>query len=281
MFKNIPIPSSFLVIQRRNVFLLLREEYKDLLLRQGIEDVEAFLQEHRQTSNYLRGRMLHPLVSIKDGVRMVIRQYRHGGLLRLFTRDLYLRGSRSFRELVLIEEILACGIPTIQPVGAIHRLVLPPFYKAYLLSLEVPQAVDLIQYFQKIGSHPSREDLLIKRKIIRATGLLLSQFHQAGFFHGDLQLKNILVADHQPLLVDFDRSFRKQSLSKKERMKNLLRLNRSVEKWRRLGLPITRADRLRFFRAYAGEGLEAWDMMKKALRTHSVQLFFHRLCWKL
>ena len=267
------------MIERGKVFLLLKEEYKDLLLKQGIEDLEAFLQKHRQTSNYLTGRMLHPLVSIKDGVRMVIRQYRHGGLFRIFTRDLYLLGSRSFRELALTEEILACGVPTIQPIGAIHRLTLPPFYKAYLLSLEVPQAVDLIQYFQEIGSHPSREDLLIKRGIIRSTGLLLRQFHQAGFFHGDLQLKNILVADNQPLLIDFDRSFRKQTLSKKERIKNLLRLNRSVEKWRRLGLPITRADRLRFFRAYAGEGLEAWDAMKKALRTRSIRLFFHRLCW--
>lgn len=269
------------MIQRGNVFLLLKEEYKDFLLKQGIEDVEAFLREHRQTSNYLRGRMLHPVVSIKDGVRMVIRQYRHGGLLRLLTRNLYLLGSRSFRELALIEEILACGIPTIQPVGAIHRLLLPPFYKAYLLSLEVPQAVDLIQYFQKIGSHPSREELLIKRQIIREAGLLLSQFHQAGFFHGDLQLKNILVADHRPLLIDFDRSFRKQTLSKKERMNNLLRLNRSVEKWRCFGLPITRADRLRFFRAYAGERLDVWNGMKKALQTHSVQLFFHRLWWKM
>ena len=268
------------MIQRGKVFLLLKEEYKDFLLKQRIEDVEAFLQEHRQTSNYLRGRMLHPLVSIKDGVRMVVRQYRHGGLFRAFARDIYLFGSRSFRELALTEEILSCGIPTIKPIGAIHRLTLRPFYKAYLLSLEIPQAVDLIQYFQEIGPHPSREDLLIKRKIIRSTGFLLRQFHQAGFFHGDLQLKNILVAEGQPLLIDFDRSFRRQTLSNKERMKNLLRLNRSAEKWRRLGLSITRADRFRFFLAYAAGDLETRNAMKKALQTNSIRLFFHRLCWR-
>jgi len=281
MFRNISIPPLFSLTKIGKVFLLLREEYKDFLLREGIEDLEPFLQKHRQTSNYLTGRMLHPLVSIKDGVRMVIRQYRHGGLLRLFTRDLYLLGSRSFQELALIEEILACGIPTIEPIGAIHRLTLPPFYKAYLLSLEVPQAVDLIQYLQEMGSHPSREDLLIKRRIIRSTGLLLSQFHQAGFFHADLQLKNILVADNQPLLIDFDRSFRKQTLSKEERMKNLLRLNRSVEKWKTLGLPITRTDRLRFFQAYTEKDEEMKRTMKKVLRTYSVRLLFYRWSWAL
>ena len=48
--------------------------------------------------------------------------------------------------------------------------------------------MDLIQYFQEIGAYPSRENLSLKRKTIRSVGLLIRQFHQAGFFHGDLPL---------------------------------------------------------------------------------------------
>jgi serine/threonine protein kinase len=281
MFKNISTPPSFSLIKRGKIFLLLRDEYKDFLLQQGIEDLETFLLRHRETSKYLTGRALHPSIPIKNGERMVLRQYSHGGLLRFFTRKFYLLGSRSFRELALTEEILSCGIPTIQPIGAIHRFILPPLYKAYLLSLELPRAMDLMQFIREIGSQPSSENLHLKRKTIRSAGLLLRQFHKSGFYHADLQLKNILIAGDQLFLIDFDRSYRKEILTMKERMKNILRLNRSVEKWKRLGLPITRRDRLRFFLAYAGDDLKVREALGKTLPTFSIKLFFHQLRWKL
>jgi 3-deoxy-D-manno-octulosonic acid kinase len=281
MFENIPIPSSFSLVQKGKVFLLLKEEYKDLLLEQGIEDTESFLKKHSQTSTYLRGRSFHPSIPLKDGKRIVIRHYLHGGLFSAFTRDLYFFGSRSFQELALTEEILSCNIPTLQLVGAIHRMIFPHFYKAYLLSLEVPQAVDLIQYFQAIGSHPSPEKLFVKRKTVHSAGLLLRQFHDAGFFHADLQLRNILVSGDRVLLIDFDHSYRKPRLSYRERLKNLLRLNRSAEKWKCHGLPITWTNRLHFFQAYAGEDEKMRVEMRKVFRTYQKRFFIYRLGWTL
>jgi hypothetical protein len=281
MYTHIPIPSSFSLIKKGKASILIKEEYKDLLLRQGIEDFEIFLKRNRQSSNYLKGRALHPSIPIRDGERMVFRQYFHGGLFRNFTRNLYLFGSRSFQELALTEEIRSCGISTIQPIAAIQRFIFRPLYQASLLSLEIPHSKDLIQYFQEIGSHPFHENLILKRKTIRSAGLLLRKFHQSGFFHGDLQLKNILVAGDQLFVIDFDRSYRKKNLSISERMKNLFRLNRSVEKWRRLGLPITRTDRWRFFLAYAGEDVTIRKAMEKAIRTYSIRYLFYRCGWAL
>jgi 3-deoxy-D-manno-octulosonic acid kinase len=281
MFKNIQIPPSFSLIKKGKVSLLLKEEYKDLLLDQGIDDLKTFIKKTSQTSHYLKGRTPHPSIPLEDGKRMVLRQYSHGGLLRTITGNLYFFGARSFRELTLTEEVQSCGIPTISSIGAIHHRILFPFYQAYFLSLEVPHAMDLIQYFQEIGAHPSRENLSLKRKTIRSVGLLIRQLHQAGFFHGDLQLKNILVAGDQLLLIDFDRSYRKTTLSVQERMKNLLRFNRSVEKWKRLGLPITRTDRWRLFLAYAGDDKKIREAMKKALRIYSLRFLFYRFGWAL
>ena len=212
---------------------------------------------------------------------MVLRQYSHGGLLRAITGKFYFFGARSFRELALTEEIRSCGILTIPPIGAIHHRFFYLFYQAYFLSLEVPQAIDLIQYFNDLGAHPSRENLSFKRKTIRSAGLLIRQFHQAGFFHSDLQLKNILVAGDQLLLIDFDRSYRKSNLSIGKRMKNLFRLNRSVEKWRRLGVPITWTDRWRFFLAYAGDDKTIREAMEKALQTYPLRFLFYRLGWAI
>ncbi len=281
MFKTIPFPPSFSLIKKGKVLLLLKDEYKDVLLKQGIGDLKTFLRKSRQTSHYLKGRTPHPSIPFEDGKRMVLRQYSHGGLLRAITGNLYFFGARSFRELALTEEIRSCGIPTVPSIGAIHHRIVSPFYKAYFLSIEVPQAMDMIQYFNDIGAHPSCENIVSKRKTIRSAGLLIRQFHQAGFFHGDLQLKNILAAGDQLLLIDFDRSYRKLPLSLKERMKNLLRLNRSAEKWRLLGVPITRTDLWRFFLAYTGEEKEIREAMEKILRTYSLRFLIYRLRWTL
>ncbi len=281
MFTRIPTPFSFSFIKKGKISFLIKEEYKNLLLQQGIEDFGTFLKRSRQSSNYLKGRTLHPSIPIRDGERVVLRQYLHGGLFRNFNRSLYLFGSRSSRELAITEEIRSSGIPTVQPIAAIHRFILWPLYQAYFLSLEIPHSKDLIQYFGEIGTRPSHEKIVLKRKMIRLAGLLLRKFHQLGFFHGDLQLKNILVAGDQLFLIDFDRSFRKRTLSIRERMKNLLRLNRSVEKWKRFGLPINRTDRWRFFLSYAGEDVMIRKAMKRTTRTYSIRHLFYRCGWAI
>ena len=281
MFNSITVPSFYATIHKKGLFLLLREGHKDLLIQQGIEDFEAFLKKYGQTSPRLKGRT--PLLSVllNNGEKMVVRHYSHGGLLRFLTRDLYLSGSRSFEELALTEEIRSAGISTVQPVGAVHHRVLPFFYKAYFLSLEVPDGEDLAHYFLKIGSQPSREILAEKRRTIHSVGLLVRQFHRAGFFHRDLQLKNILVAGDRPHLIDFDRSYRKKVLTLRERINNLLRLNRSVEKWKRFGLPLTRTDRWRFFLAYSEGDPDVRETLKKTLRTYGIRFFPHRWMWTL
>jgi 3-deoxy-D-manno-octulosonic acid kinase len=282
MFKKIPIPHFYSLIKKNKALLLLKDGYKNFLLQQGIEDLETFLKKNLLNTTYLHGRTLHPSIPISDGKRMILRQYFHGGLLRTLTQNVFLLSSRAFKELILTEEIRSCGIPTVEPIGAIHQVTsLPPFYRAYLLTLEVPGALNLIQYFKEIGSKPHREKLSHKRKMIRSAGLLLRQFHQSGFFHRDLQLKNILVAGDRIRIIDFDRSYRKLILTTGKRIKNLLRLNRSVEKWRQFGLPITRTDRWRFFLAYAGEDKEIEGAMQRVLRTYSLRLLFYRLGWGL
>jgi len=281
MFRDFPIPPGFSLIQKGKVFLLIRETYKDYLLQQGIEDLQSFLRRNKGTIRYWTGRTPHPSVPIGGGRRIVVRFYSHGGLLQAFSKGNYLLGSRSFRELVLTEAVRSSGIATIEPIAAIHQFVLFPFYRASLLSLEIPEAMNLIQYFQKIGNLPSPEDLISKRRTIRSCALLLRRFHQAGFFHGDLQLKNILIVEGQPFLIDFDRSYRRPMLSIKERMRNLFRLNRSAEKWKRLELAITRTDRLRFFLAYSGDDINMWETMRRALRTYSLRSFLYRCRWTI
>jgi 3-deoxy-D-manno-octulosonic acid kinase len=281
MFKDIPIPPSFSLIKKGSTFLLLNNGYRDLLLGAGIEDVETYLSRHQQEARTVSGRRPHLSVAIGSGERMIVRHYSHGGLLGFATRDLYCRGSRSFRELALTEEVRASGIPTVHSIGAIHQRVLLFFYRAYLLTREIPQARNFIEYLNETGRSAQGESLSRKRRILRDAGLTLRKFHEAGYFHADLQLKNLLVVDAQTSLIDFDRSYRKQSLSHKERLNNLLRLNRSADKWKQKGLPITRTDRWRFFLAYAGKDEAIRESLRGGLRHYGKRLFFHRVVWTI
>ena len=275
------IPSAYAHIKKGTVSLLLKKEYKDLLLQMGIEDFESFLKKYGHLSSRLKGRTPHFSVALDHGKKMVIRRYSHGGWFRFLTRDLYLCGSRSFEELCLTEKVRSAGISTIEPVGAIHISIFPFFYRACFLSLEIQNAEDSSQFLLRIGFRPTHQDLLKKRETIRSAGRLVQRFHTSGFFHRDLQLKNILIVEDQPYLIDFDRSSREEILSLKKRIDNLLRLNRSVDKWKRQGIPLSRADRWRFFRAYCSGGPEMRDALRSALHTYSIRFFFHHCFWKL
>jgi len=280
MSETVKIPASFSLVKKGKVLLLLKEEFKDILVQRGICDFGTFLKSQSQSARYLTGRTSHPSLILTEGKRMVVRQYSHGGVLRAFTKDLYLFGSRSFRELFLTEEIRSSGIPTIEPVGAVRQLVPPFFYRAHLLSLEIPEALNLVEYLQEAQMRLP-QNLPSKRRTIRNVGLLLRRFHDAGFFHRDLQLKNILVAAGEPFLIDFDRSYRRPSLSIDQRMRNLLRLDRSAEKWKQAGLFITRTDRWRLFSSYAKGDEEIFRAARRIGRTYPIRLFFYRCSWAI
>jgi hypothetical protein len=90
-----------------------------------------------------------------------------------------------------------------------------------------------------------------------------------------------LVSGERLILIDFDHSYRKAVLTYKERMKNLLRLNRSAMKWKRVGLPITYTDRMRFFVAYAGDDVRMRGEVRNAFRGYRVRQFLQRCGWSL
>ena len=73
-------------------------------------------------------------------MRMVLRRYSHGGLLRA-SHEISISSDRGlFGELALTEEIRSCGIPTIESIGAIHHRLLSPSTEPIFCPLEMPQA---------------------------------------------------------------------------------------------------------------------------------------------
>jgi hypothetical protein len=87
-----------------------------------------------------------------------------------------------------------------------------------------------------------------KRAILRALGREVARLHRAGFVHGDLTPFNVLFVCGEPpgfTFLDHERTRRNLMFALKRRqLRNLVQLGR-------FDLPgITRADRMRFYRAY-------------------------------
>jgi hypothetical protein len=93
-----------------------------------------------------------------------------------------------------------------------------------------------------------------RRRILVAFARELRRFHDAGFYSGDANTDNFLVrlgtaGEPEFFLLDLENVRRPGQVSRRRRVKNLVQLQRPVRG------EVSRTDRLRFLRAYAGRPL--------------------------
>jgi len=109
----------------------------------------------------------------------------------------------------------------------------------------------------------------------------IADMHDAGIVHADLNLKNLLVRDAfdepEAFVIDFDRARLAGRLGLGERMRNLLRLDRSVLKWAASRRAVSPLDRLRVLCIYLDRyprWRERWgEIARRYARAH----LLHRL----
>ena len=167
-----------------------------------------------------------------DGRRYVLRHYRRGGMAAHLSSDHYLwRGeerTRPFAEWQMTYSLHRAGLPVPAPIAARYRRVAGVTYIGDLITERLATVGSLAEC---LGTGA----LSIVTWI--SIGRCIRRFHDFGVCHADLNAHNILLAEEQVYLVDFDRSeLRGAGLW---RDANLVRLRRSLEKltW---GLPSER-----------------------------------------
>ena len=157
------------------------------------------------------------------------------------------RAQRAFRAALALE---AAGVPVARAlaVGEVRRLRWP--VRAYILSLEVGDAVTLGRYVIRPEG--------VSRGVERALAGLLGQLHRAGFTHGDLKHSNVLIdATGKPWLIDFDgvRAYRHQ-VPFRRAVRDLARLAAGI---REAGGRCLLPQAVRFLRGYCViRGLSDW-----------------------
>jgi hypothetical protein len=165
-----------------------------------------------------------------DGPRVVVRRSHHGGLLAPLLRDLFLPPTRAPLELAVSLLLARAGVAT-PPLAAyaIYRAG-PILRRADVMTVELV-GKDLGDALRDAPSSPDRQSLLAP------VAALLAALTQAGAWHADLNVKNILLVgdDHaswQPIVLDVDRVHFAPPGDPNVREANFRRLARSIRKWR-------------------------------------------------
>jgi len=158
------------------------------------------------------------------GDEYVLRHYRRGGLIGKMLTDGYcytgLKSTRAYQEFMVTQKLLGMGLPVPKPIaGQVIKHGL--YYQADLITAKITGARDLVKVL-------SNESLTEQQYL--EIGRMIRDFHNAGLWHADLNIHNIIIDENNKLwLIDFDRcKFKKpDDIWKKS---NLDRLKRSFLK---------------------------------------------------
>jgi 3-deoxy-D-manno-octulosonic acid kinase len=192
-------------------------------------------------------------VSFGDHERGVLRWYRRGGIVRHLIHDRYFGWSpRPIRELALTEEAIRRGIPAPEVLAARVDRLPWGWYRGAIVTREVTGAAT---FAEELHRHPDGDT---RTRLLVMVGRAIRDLHDCGIHHRDLNATNILVSRRgeawQVHFIDFDRAEVHHRVASGTRRRELQRLERSLLKLARSGMPLGGDDALVLRRAYQDEG---------------------------
>ncbi|MEZ2721738.1 3-deoxy-D-manno-octulosonic acid kinase [Paenalcaligenes hominis] len=157
-----------------------------------------------------------------EGTPAVLRHYKRGGLIAKIIRSSYFwlgtERTRSWAEYDVLLHLYNAGVAVPMPIAAQWKKHLGR-YKAAILVARLPRALPIAHQLEKTAP--------------KSVAFAVKQMHDAGVWHADLNVFNILNDDNDRIhLIDFDRARRLTVVDSKQRLNNLLRLRRSLIKVR-------------------------------------------------
>ncbi len=163
--------------------------------------------------------------------RVVVRHNMRGGWMAKVSKDLFVLPTRGFRELVASLRLRASGVSTPEVVAYVSYPLNWVVRRSDVATREIANGHDLSIALAKVTDHAHR------LMVLDAIAKLLRSLTQAGAYHQDLNLKNVLLtAGEGPGLdahvLDVDRVRFSSPGSPLVAKANLDRLIRSLRKWR-------------------------------------------------
>jgi 3-deoxy-D-manno-octulosonic acid kinase len=215
-------------------------------------------------------------LALADGDSLLLRRSLHGGALGPLLGDRWLTLRRPLAELRVTSALRAAGAPVPTPVLALGWRNTGLLWQAAVGTVVEEDTVDARAFLE------AAPDPQAVGEATTAAGLAIRRFHDAGGRHADLHLGNLLLrtspAKPRAVVIDLDKARILDQVTAARRMRELMRLYRSVVK-RRLLKPLGPQGVRRFFEAYVGSDRD----LGRALLTHLPhelrRLRLHALCY--
>jgi len=269
------LPDGFSSHEIEHGRAVLRDDLAEALLAAGVADPDALT-----TGDQVRGRVSHPIVELGgEQGRVVVRRCARGGLLGKLMGRLFWGESRGLIELRVSSEARKRGAPVPEVVGGVVHHRAAGLCRLFVLTKEIPDAIDLRELIESsVTLSPSQ-----RRDVLRSSAEAVAACHNAGLYHADLHVKNILIQSPQGAgprahVIDLDKATIHDSLTLRQRLSNLARLNRSVEKWPTTRESVSVRDKLGFFVTYRRQ---SQVIGKDAAAQCGRVSFHHRLSWRV
>ncbi len=280
-----PPPEDFLEIRRPGLLVWIRKGFSFLLDEAGTWRRDRALCPADEVSPYSgRGELLRLSLGPTGDSCALVRHYQRGGVFGHLLRDFYLGRRRFLQEVRVSEWARNQGVPTAEVLALRSEHKGLCFYTGDLMTREIEDSEDLDRYLKSARMKEGRTADRGK-EIIRSVALLLQKMHQAGLYHADLNLKNILIQVRESgvnsYVIDLDRARVIKPLGSRMRIRNLVRLYRSLDKQGYLNDLIRMKDIVAFVRAYCGEDRELLAVCKEVMRKDMWLLRYHRAGWRL
>ena len=186
-----------------------------------------YAREHASRPPFM-GRGPAYAITIAD-TPIVVRHARHGGMLAPVTRDIFFGRPRAAHELEVSLRLRAAGVATPQVLGFARYRVAVGFWRADVLTREIPDATDLVTVLAHDVPAADRS------AIWDAVRVLIENLSRLGARHADLNVKNVLIeraVDAHPVayVLDVDRVTWGAPGAQAVLRANWDRLNRSARK---------------------------------------------------
>ena len=225
-----------------------------------------------------RGRGAAPTVNVSTELSMVLRRYRHGGLLGRLTGALYFGPARALAELAVTARAEASGAPVPHVLCLVLWPIVGPLWSAVIGTREERNALDLLAALRDAKTRADRHGLA------RSAGQAIALLHDAGVEHPDLQLRNVIVRpDGHIVIIDLDGAVfhRHGRLSVRKRAANLGRLARSAVKNDVWGTLLDARDLAAFAAGYTRGRRELRRELRGHIARERLKLALHRLTYPL
>ncbi len=224
-----------------------------------------------------RGRGSAPSIPLGTS-SVVLRRYRHGGLLGWLTGALYLGPERALSELRVTARAEASGAPVPHVVCLALWPVAGPLWSALIGTLEEREARDLLEVLEATLEPESRHGLA------RQVGGALRKLHDSGLEHRDLHLRNILAVgpSRRIVVVDLDKATFHTAgpVPAGRRADNLGRLFRSIIKNELWGPRVGRRELAAFLGEYTRDQRALRRELRGWLPRERLKLAAHRLRYR-